>query len=140
MKKIALINSWQLYTALRTIVPVLPVSPEKIRFVILPKRKKSPKKNSSRKPNGDLTYQAYRFWGKPDETQVTELKKMTGACRFLWNRMLADRRELYRQMGTPCQLHRQTIKTSRNFPGSGTVILLSYALMQCPAEPGGSIQ
>lgn len=99
MKKIPLTESWQLYTVLRTILPVLPVSPEEIRFVMLPKRKKAKKRNSSRKTDGDLTYRAYRFLGKPDVIQTTELKQITGACRFLWNRMLVDRRELYRQMG-----------------------------------------
>ena len=48
----------------------------------------------------EYRYQAYRFRGYPDKVQAAEMTGFIGCCRFLWNRMLADRRDFYREMGT----------------------------------------
>lgn len=43
---------------------------------------------------------AYRFYGIPSRQDAELENKTFGCCRYLWNRMLADHNELYRQMGT----------------------------------------
>lgn len=43
---------------------------------------------------------AFQFLGKPAPLQAHELACNIGGCRWLWNRMLADNEEHYRQMGT----------------------------------------
>ena len=65
--------------------------------------KKDQKRNSSKKTEGDFTYMAYCFEGFPDEEQEAFMKSTIGGCRFLWNRMKADRDEFYQQMGTKLQ-------------------------------------
>ncbi len=54
---------------------------------------------SKRNTEKETQFLAYRFYGKPTPSQESQLKNNTGACRFLWNRMLSDREYLYEQMG-----------------------------------------
>ena len=42
---------------------------------------------------------AYKFRIYPDEEQIIKLAKTFGCCRWLWNRMLTDRKDLYNIMG-----------------------------------------
>ena len=43
---------------------------------------------------------AYKFRIYPDGEQIVMLAKTFGCCRWLWNRMLSDRKEAYEKMGT----------------------------------------
>ena len=92
---------WKLYQALQAVEILAPVS-YAVRFQTrLPVSVKQKKKNASRKdPSVEYQYQAYRFRGYPDKAQAEEMAGFIGCCRFLWNRMLADSRDFYREMGT----------------------------------------
>lgn len=94
-------EGWKLYQALQTVEVSGPVS-YAVRFQTrLPVFGKQKKKNASRKDlSVEYQYQAYRFRGYPDKAQAAEMAGFIGCCRFLWNRMLADRRDFYRVMGT----------------------------------------
>ena len=70
---------------------------------------KDQKRNSSRKTEGDFTYIAYCFEGFPDEEQEAFMMSTIGGCRFLWNRMKADRDDFYQQMET-LKIHLLIIK------------------------------
>lgn len=50
------------------------------------------KKNSNDK-------RAYKYCGFPDDIQCSELNQTLGACRYLYNRMLADRNNAYQNFG-----------------------------------------
>lgn len=57
---------------------------------------------------------AYRFCGSPTAEQEHQLNQFIGSCRFLWNRMLADKQAYYNATGgtlhcTPAQY--------KNLPG-----------------------
>ena len=41
---------------------------------------------------GPTEQRAYRFEGRPNADQEQKLRQFIGAARFLWNRMLADRK------------------------------------------------
>lgn len=59
---------------------------------------------------------AFQFLGRPTPRQARELECNIGGCRWLWNRMLADNEEHYRQMGT--MLH-NTPAEYKNLDGCG---------------------
>ena len=48
--------------------------------------------------NGNKTIIAYKFVGYPDEKQIIILNKTFGCVRYLWNRMLSDRNDHYKEM------------------------------------------
>ena len=52
------------------------------------------------KKNDNCEMVAYRFYGIPSRQDAELENKTFGCCRSLWNRMLADHNELYRQIGT----------------------------------------
>lgn len=94
-------EGWKLYQALQAVEASGPVSYTVRYQTRLPVPGKTKRKNASRKnPSAEYQYQAYRFRGYPDKIQEAEMTGFIGCCRFLWNRMLADRRDFYRQMGT----------------------------------------
>lgn len=94
-------EGWKLYRLLQSVKITRPVSYTARLQVSLPALVKHKKKNSSRgDPSLEYRYQAYRFCGYPDKVQAAEMTGFIGCCRFLWNRMLADRRDFYREMGT----------------------------------------
>ena len=41
----------------------------------------------------------YRYYGRPDKDQTKAINGTLGSCRWLYNRMLSDRSEMYRQCG-----------------------------------------
>lgn len=51
------------------------------------------------KKNTNCEMVAYRFYGIPSEQDLALENKTFGCCRYLWNRMLSDHNELYRQIG-----------------------------------------
>lgn len=51
------------------------------------------------KKNVNCEMVAYRFYGIPSKQDAELENKTFGCCRYLWNRMLADHNELYRQVG-----------------------------------------
>lgn len=97
---VSVTESWKTYQLLRSVKTTGPAS-YAVRFqtrLSVPGKQK--KKNSSRRDaSAEYRYQAYRFRGYPDNTQASEMAGFIGCCRFLWNRMLADRRDFYREMG-----------------------------------------
>ena len=57
---------------------------------------------SSRRPKGgadEVANMAFRFAGYPDEGQQHAMLQNIGGCRWMWNRMKADRDFLYDEMG-----------------------------------------
>ena len=57
------------------------------------------KKLGARKKE-DVDILCYRFAALPTKEQVIQLNKTFGCCRYLWNRMLSDHNELYREIGS----------------------------------------
>ena len=54
---------------------------------------KKEKRNSAKsKDKGEVCYTAYRFRGYPDKEQAYRLSMFCGSTRFLWNRMVFDRK------------------------------------------------
>lgn len=49
--------------------------------------------------NQNVTNKAYRFRIEPDAEQKVLLAKTFGCCRYLWNRMLSDKQEYYKETG-----------------------------------------
>lgn len=47
----------------------------------------------------EVTVLAYRFCGKPTEEQAHTMNRFIGSCRFLWNRMLAEKKAYYEETG-----------------------------------------
>lgn len=94
-------EGWKLYQVLQAVETVGLASYTVGFQTRLPVLGKTKKKNASRKdPSVEYQYQVYRFRGYPDKIQSAEMTGFIGCCRFLWNRMLADRRDFYREMGT----------------------------------------
>ena len=63
---------------------------------------KEKKATSSRRPKGradEVSNMAFCFVGYPDEGQQSAMRQNIGGCRWLWNRMKADRDLLYKEMG-----------------------------------------
>ena len=63
---------------------------------------KEKKVTSSRRPKGgadEMANMAFRFVGYPDEGQQHAMLQNIGGCRWMWNRMKADRDLLYKEMG-----------------------------------------
>lgn len=90
-----LISGWKQYQMLLAANPY--EAPMRPSVYPLPPKKK--KRNSSRKSEEGFSYIAYRFRGYPNEQQEKILSRTFGSCRFLWNRMVADRLDFYRIMG-----------------------------------------
>ena len=61
------------------------------------------KRNSSRKKEGEFAYVGYCFEGFPDKDQEVFMMSTINGCRFLWNRMKADRDDFYKEMGEVLQ-------------------------------------
>ena len=63
--------------------------------------KMSKKKRNAARTDHSVEYDhiAYRFLGLPTKAQAEQLRRTIGCARFLWNRMLGDRLDLYRIMG-----------------------------------------
>ena len=123
-KKVSVLTEdWKVYHALQSFPVMLPSAPEDIHLVVFPTVAKGKRKrNSSRKDDSvEYSYLAYRFLGLPDEVQAHELSCIMGSCRFLWNRMLADRRDLYRELGV----------TVKNTPADYKDIPELYWLKDC---------
>lgn len=69
------------------------------RFAI-PSRRPSGKKSSSKRvAKCDTVFVTYRFCGHPTEEQVSDLNQNIGASRFMWNRMLADYKLMWKLYG-----------------------------------------
>ena len=49
--------------------------------------------------NNNVQIQVYKFCGYPNEEQQIQLSKTFGSCRYLWNRMLSDHNNLYKEIG-----------------------------------------
>ena len=63
---------------------------------------KEKKAASSRRPKGgadEVSNMAFCFVGYPDEGQQHAMLQNIGGCRWMWNRMKADRDLLYKEMG-----------------------------------------
>ena len=74
-------------------------APVRMAYYLL-KKPVSGKKNSSRRDKTKSSdYIAYCFRGYPDEEQAHVLNQTIGCCRFLWNRMKADRDAIYNEIG-----------------------------------------
>lgn len=58
------------------------------------------KRNAARTDHSvEYDHIAYRFLGLPTKAQAEQFRRTIGCARFLWNRMLGDRLDLYRIMG-----------------------------------------
>lgn len=57
------------------------------------------KPGSVRKKEQPVENTAYKYCGKPNEEQQLLLNRTLGACRWLHNRMLSDRKAMYEQCG-----------------------------------------
>ena len=69
------------------------------RFAI-PSRRPSGKKSSSKRvAKCDTVFVTYRFCGHPTEEQASDLNQNIGASRFMWNRMLADYKLMWKLYG-----------------------------------------
>lgn len=66
-------------------------SPVRYRDIRRADRKKTSSRHDSSE-NARHTYIAYQFRGYPSAEQEAFLKQNIGSCRFLWNRMFADRK------------------------------------------------
>lgn len=66
---------------------------------ILPKKQHSGKKNSSRKSDTEYDYLVYQLRGYPSSEQAGILNQNIGACRWMWNRMVAERIGVYDSTG-----------------------------------------
>lgn len=82
-------------------------------------QKKAAKESRAHKTRGKRTAEqsaateqfAYRFEGYPSESAALQMQRTIGCCRFLWNRMKADRDQAYQTSGkviypTPAQYKR----------------------------------
>ena len=65
----------------------------------LPKKVHSGKKNSSRKSDTEYDYIVYKFRGYPSPQQASVMKQNIGSCRWMWNRMVADRMNVINSTG-----------------------------------------
>ena len=66
----------------------------------IPSRRPSGKKSSSKRiAKCDTVFVAYRFCGHPTEEQASDLNQNIGASRFMWNRMLADYKLMWKMYG-----------------------------------------
>lgn len=61
-----------------------------------------------KRKNTEVNNKAYRFRIEPDEEQQVFFAKTFGCCRYVWNRMLADRKKHYEETG----------KTLKNTPAA----------------------
>lgn len=59
---------------------------------------KRKKLGARKKENVDVL--CYRFAALPSSEQAVQLNKTFGCCRYIWNRMLADHNDLYREIGS----------------------------------------
>ena len=95
-------EGWTSYVYLRQAeVPVYPLL-WRYRPSVEAVRAKMPKKkrNAARTDHSvEYDHIAYRFLGLPTKAQAEQLRRTSGCARFLWNRMLGDRLDLYRIMG-----------------------------------------
>ena len=69
------------------------------RFAIPSKRPSGKKSSSKRIAKCDTVFVAYRFCGHPTEEQASDLNQNIGASRFMWNRMLADYKLMWKMYG-----------------------------------------
>ena len=60
------------------------------------------------------TYKAYRFRLYPSAEQETLMARTFGCCRFLYNRMPADKKEEYQKTGKMLRNTPHNIKKSLN--------------------------
>ena len=64
------------------------------------RREKRPTSSRRQKRRSDeVANVAFRFAGYPDEGQQHAMLQNIGGCRWMWNRMKADRDLLYKEMG-----------------------------------------
>ena len=83
------------FYAMRRDMPAIPVADEAPSG----KKKKAASSRRRKEKDDEVSYTAFRFRGYPDEGQQQVLRQNIGGCRWLWNRMKADRDFLYQEMG-----------------------------------------
>ena len=84
------------------------------------------------KRDGGKTYKAYRFRLYPNKEQEELLGRTFGCCRFIYNRMLADKIEEYKKTGK--MLHNTPAQYKKEFPWLKEVDSLALANVQLHLE------
>ena len=76
-------------------------SAERTMFVAMCRPRASKKTSSRRDPlkSGSMEYIAYQFRGFPTKEQSSVMSQTIGCCRFVWNRMKADKDREYERSG-----------------------------------------
>ena len=131
-------EGWTSYVYLRQAeVPVYPLL-WRYRPSVEAVRAKMPKKkrNAARTDHSvEYDHIAYRFLELPTKAQAEQLRRTIGCARFLWNRMLGDRLDLYLPVMWPC--HGQGSSGSGQSQGGS---LTDHQREYCPDQTDSCIK
>ena len=87
-----------------------------------------------KRKNQDAPAKAYRFLIKPTDEQKVQFAKTFGCCRFIWNRMLADKKQYYNDTGETLYVTPATYKSIPDLDWLNEVDSLALANVQLNLE------